>query len=315
MNQYNFELAGGFPFELDILKEMQDNYTSFQAFGDLAGNFSIISGCIKNGNNISAGVVYYNGELLPFSSGTEQSKVVIKETLVRKLFENGTQPVVLKQRVMCFGTGTTAINWSNFKRPKTTLQLTEDQAKKEDKTVVAQLLDRIVALENRPDTGIPIGLVAIWGLPLQDIPNGWVEHVPLIGRTPIGYDQSYTQGDDSIDYKLNEKGASIGAREIGLSVDQLPAHSHTGKTDDDGLHNHPHRGSHTGDNNALWHPNNETAIATGFDNPRSRIGAIDNSGIHNHEFTTNNTGSNEKHPNIQPSRVVEFIRYVGLQNN
>ncbi len=306
MNNYNFELAGGFPLELDIFKELQDNRNLLQAFGDLAGNFSIIKGCEVAGDRVGNGVVYYNNEVIPFVGGISQTKVVVKETEIRKQFKDGTQPVVLVQRVMCFGTGATAVNWSSFKRPKTTLKLTEEQGKKEEKTVVKKLLDRIVVLENRPNTGVPIGLVAIWGLPLEDIPKGWVEHVPLIGRTPIGYDQSYTKGADAIDYKLNEKGAAIGAKDVQLSIDQMPKHHHHKEGSD--FDKFASKAIDVGGNVS-------TGAGADQDNQGTEITVARITDAMWEEATEKTIGNSKPHSNIQPSRVVEFIRYIGFQNN
>jgi hypothetical protein len=54
-------------------------------------------------------------------------------------------------------------------------------------TLIDSLLNRITALENKPATAVPIGMIAIWGKPAP-FPEGWEEHVPLRGRVPVGLD-------------------------------------------------------------------------------------------------------------------------------
>lgn len=54
-------------------------------------------------------------------------------------------------------------------------------------TLIDSLLNRITALENKPTTAVPIGMIAIWGKSAP-FPKGWEEYVPLRGRMPIGLD-------------------------------------------------------------------------------------------------------------------------------
>ena len=62
-----------------ILDEIQQAHAIFNALGALAGNFSIISGCILTGSTVSDGVVYAAGEVFEFRGGIAQTKVLIKE--------------------------------------------------------------------------------------------------------------------------------------------------------------------------------------------------------------------------------------------
>lgn len=52
-------------------------------------------------------------------------------------------------------------------------------------TLIESLINRIIDLENKPATAVPIGMIAIWGKPAP-FPEGWEEYVPLRGRMPIG---------------------------------------------------------------------------------------------------------------------------------
>lgn len=116
MNYTNFDQAGGFPLETETLSKMQESFNIFQAFGDLVGQKSIVKGCVQVGSTISDGVIYWDGELLPFVGGGIQSKIIIKEEVTSVEFEDGEIKPTYYKRYATFGTGTTAVLWSEFKR-------------------------------------------------------------------------------------------------------------------------------------------------------------------------------------------------------
>lgn len=83
---------GGFPFEQDTLKFMQDSYdAAFQAVAKLCGDKTILSGVVVAGGNVSSGWISYNNELIPFIGGAVGAQVVISETSTSALFEDGTE--------------------------------------------------------------------------------------------------------------------------------------------------------------------------------------------------------------------------------
>lgn len=135
MDKLHVNQTGGFPMTTNILNAMQNAYNIFNALGNLAGNFTIISGCVETGSNVSDGVVFINGEVLPFRRGTKISKVRIVENTESKQFEDGTTKAVVFKRFVEFGTGVDAIDFSNFKRLDTILQI----------------MQRLTVLENDPD--------------------------------------------------------------------------------------------------------------------------------------------------------------------
>ena len=79
MNKINFNQTGGFPLSTNILDAMQSAYAIFNQLGSLAGNKAIISGCEQLGNTIADGVIFLNGEILPFKGGAIGSSIIIKE--------------------------------------------------------------------------------------------------------------------------------------------------------------------------------------------------------------------------------------------
>lgn len=114
MNKQIFNQLGGFPLETDNLDWMQSAYDIFNALGYIAGDKTIISGCVETGGSVSNGIVFLNGEVFKFVGGVKQATVRILENETTKVFENGNTNVVHKERYVTFATGTGSINWSDF---------------------------------------------------------------------------------------------------------------------------------------------------------------------------------------------------------
>jgi hypothetical protein len=280
MNKQNFNQSGGFPLQTETLDQMQKAYELFNSLGSIAGNFSIISGCVTTGELVSHGVVFINGEVLEFRGGQLGDDVKIVEVITAQEFEDGNDKDVVYIRYATFGIGGTSYPWINFKYPKNTIQLTEEKA---EKIALELLLDRIEVLEARPVSNVPIGMIAIWDRPANEIPNGWVEYQALRGRMPIGHDVNYTQGLDLINYGLDNLGNGSGFREHKLKISELPRHRLKLDT---------------------RVPVNSTDSDRGFDSSSfSTDTPVD--------AFTEYIGDDEAHTNMSPYRVVHFIKYVG----
>ncbi len=115
MNKIKFNQTGGFPLDTNVLGFMQAAYQLFNVLGELAGNLSILQGCQQTGTNVSDGVVYINGEILPFKGGAG-SKVIIKSEKTSLQFEDGSSHEVEELRYATFGLSSTSYKWSDFKR-------------------------------------------------------------------------------------------------------------------------------------------------------------------------------------------------------
>ncbi|CAA0153225.1 conserved hypothetical protein [Tenacibaculum maritimum] len=133
MNIANFQQIGGFPFETNTVDFMQKAYSIFNAFGALAGNKTIISGCEVQGNEITNGYIYLEGELLEFRGGIKQDTIVIIEEETKVEFEDQTVKGVYYTRYATFGVSGNSIPWKDFKRIE----------------VLIKLLNRIKALEEQ----------------------------------------------------------------------------------------------------------------------------------------------------------------------
>ncbi len=230
MNNINFSQTGGFPLDTNLLDFMQKSYQILQVFGELAGNYSILQGCKQTGSTVSDGVVYINGEVLPFK-GSSGSNVVIKTEKRALQFEDGNNNEVEEIRYATFGVSSTSYKWVKFKRPLNLFQIEEttkdlDKKDKDLGEADSELLKRLKKLEDKVAKIVPLGLVAIWRRPANEIPEGWQECTDMRGRVPVGYDVNYTSGADEIDYRLNEKGYAGGKREHQLTVEEMPKHRH-----------------------------------------------------------------------------------------
>ena len=194
MNYYNFLQTGGFPMDVNVLDNMQRAYQLFNGLGALAGDLSIIKGCDISGNTVSDGIVYINGEVLEFRSGLLSNNVVIVEEPSSSTFENGQVKTTHFVRYATFGVATTSYPWASFKRAFPTKEIASSLAQKEDKLVVAALLERITTLEEKMQTiarGAEVNVSPDWNATEGD---GVILNKPEI-VSPYLYKGAYSVGD------------------------------------------------------------------------------------------------------------------------
>lgn len=287
MNRLNFNQSVGFPFETNILDDMQTSYSIFNALGTIVGDFAIIMGCDTVGTTITNGVVFINGELLEFRGGVAQSNVIIVEEKQALEFEDGNAHDVVSIRYATFGSATTQWAWSTFKKGFETKNIPDALLTKEDKTTVAALIGRIEVLERRPASNIPVGLIAIWDRPADQIPSGWAEYLPLKGRIPVGLDAS----DPSFDTVLGYGGSKDAV---------VVSHSHNLRED----FNAVDKSGSSIEGSSVPIPR-----ATGGDWRTGGGGGDPADAATQLSVVAQGVSGIDK--NLQPYRVVHFIKYVG----
>ena len=254
MNRIDFNQTGGFPLSTQILDAGQKAYWILNQYAYFAGNnFVIITGCeAGSGGTVTDGYVVINGEPMPFIGTTATADVIIVEIPDSRGFEDGNVKPVIYERYATFGSGVSSFSWWDFRRPKTLFQLEDEM----------EILKK----------SVPIGLVAIWDKPGDEIPIGWVEHVPMRGNIPVGH--------NSGDVNFGSLGNTIGTAQVTLDINQIPNHSHT------------------------------VTAYLGTENKVPNTGSGQNGG--NQSLTTSAVGGGQAHSNIQPSRIVKFIQFVGF---
>ncbi|WP_447951332.1 hypothetical protein [Chryseobacterium koreense] len=143
------------------------------------------------------------------------------------------------------------------------------------------LEDRLTQLEK----AVPVGLVAIWGKPADAIPNGWVAHTDFEGTVPV----ARKAGDVNFGAAL---GTKIGTAQVTLNSGQLPKMEGVFETI-------------TG--NSVF----PTGIAAYTYSSPAYIGGGSLSTF-SHKGVKISFGNGESHTNIQPSTIVDYIRFVGF---
>ena len=282
MNTINTEHNAGYPFDVAFLAFMQNSYRLFNSLGSMAGNKVIISGCEEVGNTITPGTVYINGELFPFEGGAKGDTVIIKEETNEVTFEDGFLRPLETIRTAAFGRSVPekTFNWEDFQRITNLQDLGKN---KTDNSETKKLIKRIEILEKQKQA-IPVGLIAIWGKPANQIPEGWREYTDLRGRMPVGLDPYYHKtNDDAQDYQLNSLLKQGGERSHKLTIEEMPSHNHQ-----------------------LPYRETRDDAGTGGDSNEFSIGDA-------HRRNTTHTGGDQPHNNMPPYHVVHFIEYVGFQ--
>lgn len=129
------------------------------------------------------------------------------------------------------------------------------------------------------------------------------------GRAPVGLDGMGNTvagviSDSNIDASdtADTLGATGGTESQILTTSQLPAHGHTGTTDNSGNHDH-------GMNARVFNTSgsaDQSRVSSGNAGGASYSAGITTQadGAHVHAFTTDDTGSGQGHPNIQPSLLI-----------
>nr|DAQ74487.1 MAG TPA: Baseplate structural protein [Caudoviricetes sp.] len=288
MNIIHCNQAGGFPLTTETLNFLQNTYKIFNAISGLTGDLVIVSGCQQVGNTISDGVVVIEGELYPFEGTTLGATVFIKEIQTPQTFEDGSSKNVYIQKVATFGNSTRTYPWSSFKRILNNQQI-EQQTLSDDNSV----LKRLEKLEERVRKTVPIGLVAIWDRPASEIPEGWVEHTEMQGVVPVGY--------KSTDSSFNTIGTVVGEKTEQIELRHLP----NLKLDLEYQNGSGFEILGVGLRNITdWHRNGGQ---WGGGSSLPHWGKDNGS-----QLKTLLNGGEQPINNIQPSRIVKFIRFVGF---
>lgn len=223
MNKGNFEATQNFPVSTYTYSFLQQMAHLAGKLAALGGANYILSGCTKNGNNVSEGVMVINGEILPFTGGELKDKLTIKEVKLSDNFAGVDYPEAYTLRTVEFSDAG-QYNWSDFAQVLTNKELEQkiNSIRSEAPGFVkpwSGLIERlpeeyklcngdIVTTEEFPDLAYFYGKEREESFRLPD----------LRSRFLVGYDNS--------DEDYSEIGKKGGAKEKTISEGQLPDHYH-----------------------------------------------------------------------------------------
>lgn len=216
----NFLQAGGVPLTADLMDNIMESIKFYDFLGELAGNLTILSGCVVTGSSISSGVVAINGECYFLDAGLVTSTVYINTQQIYKTFQDQTDKILIERKTVKFGTSTpnNMWNWSEFTRLDTLKEMQDKIAKKAEQTTVLGILERVMKLEIKTAPIQNGAIVLPWFKPKTEIPYGWKECLDTRGKTIVGVDPN--------DVDLQVLKNTLGANKHVLTVEEMPSHNH-----------------------------------------------------------------------------------------
>ena len=325
MNRIDFSHSGGFPLDTDTLNFLQTSFTHpIKELTKLGGDNYIISGVTDDGAKTTDGWVVIKGEIMPFKGDLKQSTIVIVTNAQTVDFENGAEREVYFTRYATFGVSLDSIPFASLARmhdlqsqkkraddlradheahkeavtkrtdelqtahdahkeavTKRTgeLQTAHDAHKEAVTKRTGELQTAHDALQiraTRLETNHQFvrGMIIAWSGSIYSIPYGWRLCAHLADRFILGAGGSYGVG------------ATGGAKEHTLTVDEMPAHYHLQGSK--GLHNYFDGGT-----------------------PATKQGWVEGSVQTFTRQNTSSVGANKAHPNMPPFYALAYIEYVG----
>ena len=282
MNTINFIQTGGVPFTNNVAAEFEKAYSIFNAYGALAGDKTIISGCLENGSSVSDGFVYVNGELFYFEGGSKSDNIFLNEQNIDKVFEDQTTKTLIKIRTLKFGNAIDNVwAWSDFKRIDTMLSL-------------MLRLDTLEASQTITNAKLAIftqgGVVFPWFKAVEDIPKGFAPVWNIAGKTIVGLDPNDTDFDTV--------GKLFGEKKHKLTTSELPKHRFKLAVPTAQKSYPP------------LNPNNSLATINNQGNDGNYLlgGTTGEPTV----GQSSEVGGDLEHNNVQPSIVANYIEWVGL---
>lgn len=249
MKTINFQNPGGLPVTQRTFEFIQESYGEISAaVATMLGDNAIVSGVNVVGGVVSDGFVTINGELLPFQGGAVGPAVEIVEVQEDRTFEDTvSRPVYFTRFARCAAIGTVLFS----------------------------------ALQ--PAGIVPKGGIMMWSGSVNAIPRGWALCDGNAGRPDLR--GRFIVGVQSGDAQFGAIGNTGGQREVALSLNQIPSHSHRVITTGDQTGVDPGRSLQRADNNG-------DAYQVGSSTLGSYIEPV---------------GGNEAHNNLPPYYVLAYI--------
>lgn len=269
------------------------------------GNF-IISGCEVVGTNITAGMMYIDGDLCPFveTSGTLDTKISKITNIENVSYKNGNSHPFYESTVAAVNSNGIAL--SDFERLPKVQELVNEIIDWSDIAGIPQVvidpfsptavpaeltvLQRLELLEKKNAVFTAGGGMVLWNKPAIEIPGGWYEVADWKGRIPVGVDDRLNLiGQlENPEFATLVSGQLVPGRTGGkkthkLTQAELPNYNLTRDVDKE---------TPTGGNETIWSSAPGTFATQ----------------------TINSGGGDQPHPILNPYRTVLFIEYTGVSN-
>lgn len=169
------------------------------------------------------------------------------------------------------------------------------------------------AVKNYVDTRLPSGLISMWSG--TEIPDGWAlcngeNNTPdLRGRFVVGFDK------DNPEYNQTKK--TGGLKEIQLTIDELPPHTHKDLGHTHNVNDPGHNHNDNDFNGLIRHTGNSTTGGMDTIDKQGKEFELNNYGtiqanktgvtVNTSEANIENTGGNQSHENRPPYFVLAYI--------
>jgi Microcystin-dependent protein len=239
-----------FPWDNNMLDFLQNNQTLLAILGRAVGDKIIMAGCTVNGTRIDPGYIFMRtnrfplGEIIPFEGGVIDSvntTVYVDETAISVSAEGYTYSQAYYSRTLKAGLGDEQYLWSGFDYLETNATL---------KSRCKSLEDAVALLA--PES---LGFPKTWAGYLNKLPDGFVlcdGRALNIADYPALYDKlgtlhntvggvttpegqfripdlrhRFIVGYDASDDDYNAIGKIGGEKTHVLTIDEMPAHTHT----------------------------------------------------------------------------------------
>ncbi|REC47885.1 hypothetical protein DRF68_12650 [Candidatus Chryseobacterium massiliae] len=269
----NFNQTGGVPMTNDLMSVIMEAIATYNVLADVAGDLTILSGCVQSGSTISPGYVVVNGDVLYFEGGTLNSTVFVETTENIETFQDQIDRVLWTKKTLKFGLSTppNLYNWSDFVRLDSLKVMKNKLDQAATQSQIATINSRLELLELKTAPIINGGIVVAWRKPVDEIPAGWKECLDFRGKTIVGWNPN-----ESEFANLN---SNVGSKTHTLTISEMPSHNHQ----------------------IFGQDNNANPIGA----TSNEVANVENAGSFNRYSSS--VGGGQPHNNIQPSRIALFI--------
>lgn len=216
-NKFNFLQTGGVPLTNDLMNLIEEAYSIFEVLADVAGDKTILAGCVVNGSNVSPGIVAIAGKLYYFEGGLATSTVFINKQEVQKTFQDQTNKTLIEMYSVKFGNSTpgNVFLWADFVRLDNLKDLKIKVDAAATQAQISALITEMNLLKLKTAAIVNGGVIWPWRKPASEIPAGWKECIDFRGKTIFGRDPN--------DSTFANLGNSIGTKTKTIAKTNLPA--------------------------------------------------------------------------------------------